>query len=550
MSEYDAYLGGESGHRGFFGGTAGKTRTILLILAFVLMVIFTPTLGIWGLLIGLSVAVVSFVLTQRTDRGSVLERHERKRRWKMRKKLGIDRFTPYNVAAWDQAHEELKQLHKVKGKEAAERRAQLGSEIVAMRANPDGADGMGWLQSAPLQPGIAWHTPRGEDAYLSVAFSVTGPLRGIESGSTVASIATRYSQFLAARAKKRSLISTVQPITRVLPADTALQQSWVSQNLDEDAPHEAQLSYAEVLDKTGAGAMNQRHICVMTWPLTPAFFDLAAKHGEGRDGWRGLMAAEIAGAINGLEHAKLGPARALSARETAAVILNQQNPDWPADWVAGVTPSNFGLPSYDEWSAYVVDGINPFTDEEVQWWHRTAAIKAEHLAVNPRTPLWMIELLRGSELDCVRSVSFHIRLVPAREAKARAQSDRTKDMAAMIEDKDKGRQENDEVVTRKTAAEQRVADLAAGTGHHGVEWVGYITLSARTRSDLGTVCRDLADLADSEAGIDQLVWLDTYQSAAAGTTWPIGRGLGVTKKDLISHGGDILAGRTAKEELV
>ena len=71
----------------------------------------------------------------------------------------------------------------------------------------------------------------------------------------------------------------------------------------------------------------------------------------------------------------------------------------------------------NEFSAHIVEGTDPIalvmTEDgpvapKVTWWHRTAAIHGENLAVAGRSPLWCRDLLIGRELTFVRSVSFHL----------------------------------------------------------------------------------------------------------------------------------------------
>ena len=83
---------------------------------------------------------------------------------------------------------------------------------------------MGWLQFGRGEPGIAWHAPVGEQPYLSVTFMVAGQLRGIESSAVMARAAEGWGAFLASRAVPSVLVSDVQTTTRVLPADTAMQE--------------------------------------------------------------------------------------------------------------------------------------------------------------------------------------------------------------------------------------------------------------------------------------------------------------------------------------
>ena len=100
-----------------------------------------------------------------------------------------------------------------------------------------------------------------------------------------------------------------------------------------------------------------------------------------------------------------------------------------------------------------------------------------------------------------------------------------------------------------SAASRRQQDLVSGSQHHGAQWVGYITVSARNRDELARASRRLEETCSVSLGIERLDWLDSYQSAASGTTWPIGRGLAATRTSMSSHLYNRLAGRTEKESL-
>jgi len=536
------HLGGEAGHRSFFGGAHSRVRLILLGLCITAGLVLTPLLGWVGVAAPAAVAAVVLLLTAQTHRGSILERRRRRARWRDRRRTGTDRFVPFDDDEWNRLHDALRAARR-------KQRPPIASAIAAMRGNPDGADGMGWLQHQPGLPGVAWHHPVGERPYLSVAFAVSGQLRGVESTAVLTRAATSWGAFLAGRAGTASLVGSVQTLTRVLPPETARQQHWVSLALDPDASVEEQRSYAEVIQATSADAMVQRHYIVVTWPLTAAFVDTAGKYGAGRDGWRALMAAEIDAVQHGLADAHLGQVTALTARQVAALMLHQQDPHRLIDAVRHVDPLVTGVESRDEFSAHVVTTTDAATGLAGEWWHRTAAIRADAMAVAPRTQLWLLDLLIGRELTFIRTVSFHIHLVPAIEAKAAARRDVVRDLSDQAADQARGRLGNEDSTVAVTAAQRRRADLASGSHHHGVEWIAYVTVTAPSRDGLAVTCRQLADVCSSELGIDRLEWQDSYQSAASGTTWPIGRGLAPARSSLASrlYGG--LAGRSEQEAL-
>src|ERR1051325_5999969 len=102
----------------------------------------------------------------------------------------------------------------------------------------------------------------------------------------------------------------------------------------------------------------------------------------------------------------------------------------------------------------------------VQWWHRTAAIRSENMAMGARGQLWALDLLTGSDIRFIRTLSFHLHLVPKGEAKAATAKDVTRDRADRLDDAQKGRVENDETGANLSAARRRALDLAHGSPHH------------------------------------------------------------------------------------
>lgn len=542
-------LGGEGAHRGFWG-TKNKSRGWGTVLIIAVGMIFTPALG-WVAIIAAAIGVAVLVLlTSGTHNGSIIERRRRRKRHQDAQRGHADEYIPYDADRAALLTTALTQTRKSKDKADHGARAEWARELAAMRANPDGCDGMGWLQSGRGMPGIAWHGPIGEEPYLSVAFSVSGQLRGMESPENVVRGAEAFGGFLASKAAPASLLRVVQPITRVLPADTALQEFWVLNNIDPEAPDWAKASYEEVLIESSHGAMVQRHYVVGRWPLTPRFVQQARKYGTGRDGWRKLMASEIESFRRGLLEARNTWAVPLTARGTAAVIRHMQNPSRPLDLVRDVDPAIAGERSPGgHYSAHVVEGIDPENGAPVEWWHRTAAIRAENLTVAQRRPLWMLDLLVGRELDVIRTVSFHIELIPATEARHAARRDLVSDMATDISETAGGKIPLDEGSVRVAAAQRRRNDLAEGSGHHGTNWVGYVTITAESRDQLAAASRELAELCANTVGIQQLEWLDSYQPAASGNTWPIGRGIRPHAPTFGARAMRVLAGGGDKEAI-
>jgi hypothetical protein len=163
------------------------------------------------------------------------------------------------------------------------------------------------------------------------------------------------------------------------------------------------------------------------------------------------------------------------------------------------------------------------------WFHRTAAIPVQALESRPLDGLWLSPLLTGLDEQIVRTLSTHIHFVPAREAKVGARRDATSDQAEIIAQHRKGQLIDDSTELALSAASRRFADLRDGAGHHGAEWAAFLTISARTVQELTEATAHVEEAADA-AGIARLDWLDTLQSAAQATTWPLGRGMTAPKR--------------------
>lgn len=534
-------LGGEGGHRGFFGGSHGRTRTVGLIVVAIGGAVLTIALQGVGLLVTVLAAAVVFLATIRTHRGSPLARWQASRRWRERVRRGTVNFAPVS-------------LRPAPGEPAAgrrkHRRRQRTAAVVAGNAYrdwPDGAEGMHWLQRGRGEPGIAWHTPRGEDAYLSVAFAVEGQIRGIEGDRYLETAMTAWGDLLARYGSPHMLPNRVQSLTRVVPFDSAYHEAWVIAELAEDAVRSLVASYDEVVARVSRPGLAQRHYVVVRWPLGPTFLAAAARRGPAQAGWRALMSAEIAAVRSHLGTAKLGTVSPLSAGQLAAVLRHMQMPSWPIDQVGDVETDAPWIPSHDELSATITSGVGPDGDHE-QWWHRTALIPIEALETGPRTSLWLAPLLSQMPHPIVRTLSLQTEVVAAADARRAARTDVTTDLADLEAQRDKGVLTSEELAVGLQAARSRLDDLRPGSGHHGAGWAGHLTISARSRDELVDATAKITEAAGN-AGISALQWLDTQQAAAAACTWPLARGMRPLPHTAVSTVRGLLAGSGSKEAI-
>lgn len=537
----ESYLGGDSAHRGWLGGHVTKTRLWAVGIALTIGLLTTLLSQIVGLVLLVVLSSIAWVATMSTENDTPLQRYLNRRRWRERVKLGTVNYLPYTEAGWDALTDTWADAPNRKARKEASR------TLHAMRATPDGVEGMMWLQDGVSVPGVQWHREPHQEEYLAVVISTTGQVEGIETDEVFDQASAGYGNVTGAMGSRLSLPKRVQSLTRALPADPALHEKWILANGDLTVPAVIHMSYKEVIDKVMAGQLVQRPMYVFSFPISETFKARAERRGDGLEGWRSLMNDEIVALERSMRAAGFRDVHTLSARATAAVIRHMQHPGYALDRVADLTPTTGWLPSEDKWSYTRYAGA-PNDGDVSQSLARTARISAKNMAVVERSSLWMSPLLGGMERQVVRTISFHQEVIP--QDLARFQHEKT--IVSDIADKNRksraGVLEDATLTVESKAAHQRYQDLLPGTGFHGCNWVGYITVSAGNERDLMDACDHIAESA-SEAGISALEWLDVRQSAAHAFTWPVGRGITPSKASVSERVQQFAAGKEPEEAL-
>ncbi|WP_202567715.1 SCO6880 family protein [Agreia sp. COWG] len=500
--------------------------------------LFSQTVGLVLLVV---LPTLAWVATMSTENDTPLQRYLNRRRWRERVRLGTTRFLPYTDASWEALTDEW-----ANAPTRAERKEALRT-LHAMRATPDGVEGMTWLQDGFGVPGVQWHREQHQEEYLAVVVSTTGQVEGIETDEVFDQASAGYGGILGAMGSRLSLEKRVQSITRALPADPALHEKWILENGDLSVPAVVHLSYKEVIDKVMAGQLIQRPMYVFSFPASETFKARAERRGEGLAGWRSLMNDEIAALERSMRAAGFRDVHTLSARATSAVIRHMQHPGYALDRVADMTPTTAWLPSEDQWSYTRYAGA-PAGSDVTQSLARTARISAANMAVVKRNSLWMSPLLGGMERQVVRTLSFHQEVIPQDLARFQHEKDIVSDTADKNKKSRAGVLEDAVLTVEAEAAIQRYGDLLPGTGAHGCNWVGYITVSAADERDLMDACDHIAEAA-ADAGISALEWLDVRQSAAHAFTWPVGRGIRPSKASVSERVQQFAAGKEPEEAL-
>ena len=307
-----------------------------------------------------------------------------------------------------------------------------------------------------------------------------------------------------------------------------------------------------MLDDLSLASFIQRHYVVIRWHVDSRFNMMAARRGPGLDGYLDLINEQAAVAERRLVDAKYGRVRPASGPRLAAVLRHMQHPDWPIDQAGDVTPDTCWLPSHDEdgWTEVVSESPDPLRPElmlpPTSWLHRTAEVPVAAMEVRELDGLWEAPLLTGMEEQIVRTISTHIAMIPARDAKMAARRDATSDNAEILSQQRKGRMVDDEAELAMSSAVRRFSDLRDGGGHHGAVWAQWITISARSVDELNAATAHIEEAADG-AGIARLDWMDTRHSAACAATWPLGRGLEQPRRSRASRAAERLTtGRDRK----
>lgn len=546
MVSRTSILGGESKSRGLLGGRRARGVVgawIILGLVAAVLILFLQLIGFF---IGAVAALVLFVMTMDPGNGSSpFKRLQDRRRMRYRRRQGFDDFVHVSWRPDD--------LVATAG---ATRKERSGNQRTwnTYRDWPDGVDGLYWLESRPGRPCVAYHGPVGESPYLSVAFSVDGPIQGLHGDTFVAEAQYEFGQLMAGWGASQKLVSGIQIVTRVLPSDSAFHEVWLEEQLDPAAPEELQAGYGELLDQLSAASFVQRHYVVIRWNVDNRFAVMASRRAPGLEGFLEVIQEQTASVHRRLVDAMYSKVHPLSGPQLGAALRHLQHPDWPIDRASDVNIDSCWLPSHDDWSSTEVisespDPLNPdLMMAQSGWLHRTAAIPVEGLEVRPIDGLWMSPLLTGMEEQIVRTISTHIQFVPAREAKIGARRDATSDRADIISQERKGRIVDDDAELALSAAVRRFEDLRDGGGHHGAVWTAFITVSARKKDELNAACSHVEEAADG-AGINRLDWLDTLQSAAQATTWPLGRGMATPKRSGAVRTAERLSTSTNKEAI-
>ena len=255
------------------------------------------------------------------------------------------------------------------------------------------------------------------------------------------------------------------------------------------------------------------------FPLTAEFAEAARRHGPAATGWAGLVRDELARLVELVARADLARPRVLGEQRTCAVLRSMQDPGFPVDQHEGVRWNNC-------WQDY--QGERRHLTVNDRWWHRVAVVPPDAMAAVPLGPHWLAPLLVEVNPAVIRTLSVRMDFVPARVARARAVRDVAVDGASRYAADRRGRVDDGTDEMMLSASRRRLADLAPGSGHHGVDWSMAVSVTAADPGELARACTRVENAA-AGCAIGRLEWQDTWHDAALIATYPLARGMEATR---------------------
>lgn len=508
-----AVLGGEAHSRGLLGGGRSKTdNRIRYGFGGLAVVSWYLTGGTVGLILAAVLAATGFALTSKIlSDHSVVAVIVLNVRWWRRARKGLTEFVPPTAATGERVTAKRPGRPGKAGKPGKRRKP------VPVRSVPDGVGRIKELvYEAPAGGDVCvlTHTNPARPAYLSAVLEVEGQPSGLYEQEDIDAAAERFGRLLIACGGPTSLIQGIQVVTRVVPVDAAEHEWFVFANRSPAAPRRLVESYGELLGQARRSVEQYRNYLVAKIPLNTTFAETAQEFGDpGSDEVRcALVHHEMTRLAALASNCGLRPVRLLGPARLAALLRSLQDPDYFIDDVEGVDLRTCWQRSHAE---------RKFVTTNDKWATRIARVPAHGVSLEPVHMRWLSPLLIGVQPAVIRTLSMLIQLEPARLARKQARQDVAEDRGRLLADA--GRVTDLGAEGALTASQQRLYDLRAGTGHSGVRWGMYLSITAQ-KSAIRRASDVILDRA-GDAGIVDLTWLDQAHDLAQPTVWPLWRGL-------------------------
>ena len=306
----------------------------------------------------------------------------------------------------------------------------------------------------------------------------------------------------------------LQMIARQLKSDPQAHARDIERRGDPTAARWLRQSYDELHAQLSTSAEEHRFWAVLSLDYTPDLVAEAETFGGGTAGLCHVVGRELEALAVSLAAARLPVVRPLGTAGLAAVLRNAYDPDRPVDDTAGMRP---GRAWPHELDASAEDQLATRLADGPTWHHATASVAAW-----PQTPVGLSFLapLLLQMPDVVRTVSVVFTLEPNSRAISRMLAAATDDQADSSRDAKLGKVTDPRQARAHAQTGTRGDELAAGAAGAGI--VGYVTVSARSATELRRLRRDVGAKAGS--AFLALEWCDREHAQAFACTLPFAAG--------------------------
>ncbi|MCT9626745.1 hypothetical protein HWD94_16670 [Pseudarthrobacter equi] len=514
-------VGGEVSRRGLFGGNrtgpewAALSLTVLIAVAALLASGSNRLLGMIFAAVILLAGVALTTPNKMTGHRSLGALYIEARHKRARRKNKTLTFVPVKFR-------ELTRLVKA-GKAERARADEKGMIEVPVRHR----------NNAPLMVGnvrsFTVHTPAGpmtvfrhqgkiKEPYYTVTLEIMGSSSGIREENREDSGYVARGQLLARLARRQSLVSHVQSLSRAVPMDSADHLIWIKKRCATNVPRVLLESYGDLVEAVQSCSEQHRTYETFRVPRSETLRRRAEQLGGGDEGVGHAIYQEVRSAM--AQASMMGSIRdfrPLGPEQMAALLRHLQDPDFDIDDYEDAD-------LMDCWQ-HLDGGASPMALVVNGHWHtRTGYVPASAFSPEAIPVSALQSLISGIQPAVVHSVSMVIEIEDARKARGRARTDAAMDRAKEKQVAKSG------VVTDGTeevlmgASSQRLRDLKPGSGHHGASYALYISYSVESEDEILSTA-DVIEAAAADAGIEFIDWMDQRQDLALITTMPFTRGI-------------------------
>jgi hypothetical protein len=513
-------VGGEVQRRGLFGGNRTVPEWLGLAMA-VLGALVTLLIGgnqLVSMIIAALILLAGVALTtpnKFSGHRSLGALYVEAQHQKMRRRTGTATFVPVK---------DRPQTRMVKaGKADRARNDENGMVEVPIRHK----------NNVPLMVGNVRHftvgTPDGpmvifrhqgkiKKPYFTVTMEIIGSSSGIREENRDDAGYIARGQFLARLARRQSLVSHVQSLSRAVPMDSADHLLWVKKRVAQNVPTILLQSYGDLCEAVRSRSEQHRTYETFRIPNSAALLRRADQLGPGDQGIGQAIYQEVRSAM--AQASMMGSvqdSRPLGPEQMAALLRHLQDPDFDIDDYEGADLMDCWqhLDGESSQSSVVVNG---------HWHVRTGYVPASAFSPEAIPVNALQSLISGIQPAVVHSVSMVMELEDARSARTKARTDSAMDRAKSKQVEKSGIVTDGSEEVLMGASTQRLLDLKPGSGHHGSAYAVYISFAVENEDEILSTA-DIVEAAAADAGIEFIEWMDRRNDLALITTMPFTRGI-------------------------